>query len=261
MCRSRRERAIRHYFSPGNLTALRELALRRTAQRVDAQMLSYMQSHAIRGPWAAGERVLVCIDEGPGSAALVRHAGRLAEQLARPLDRAACGGGARRAAQRGGAGPHRRGAAPGRAPGRRRAHHPRPGYRRYGGRIMRASNNVTHVDHRARPPRRLARLAARAGGTPAAAPCRRYYHPPAAAAGGDAARTGAGRARRCDDRSGRACRQRGDRARRPARCAGDAPGAAGVRRLAGVPHRGAGQRHRLRAVAVAAGLPAERARL
>ena len=44
------ERAIRHYFSPGNLTALRELALRRTAQRVDEQMVSYMQAHAIPGP-------------------------------------------------------------------------------------------------------------------------------------------------------------------------------------------------------------------
>ena len=44
------ERAIRHYFSPGNLTALRELALRRTAQRVDDQMVRYMQAHAIPGP-------------------------------------------------------------------------------------------------------------------------------------------------------------------------------------------------------------------
>src|SRR5690242_19536431 len=41
------ERAIRHYFSPGDLTALRELALRRTAQRVDQQLLSHMQAHAI----------------------------------------------------------------------------------------------------------------------------------------------------------------------------------------------------------------------
>ena len=55
------ERAIRHYFSPGNLTALRELALRRTAQRVDEQMVRYMQAHAISGPWAAGERILACI--------------------------------------------------------------------------------------------------------------------------------------------------------------------------------------------------------
>ncbi|HWT87060.1 MAG TPA: sensor histidine kinase KdpD, partial [Myxococcales bacterium] len=51
------ERAIRHYFSQGNLTALRELALRRTAQRVDEQLLSHMRAHAIAGPWAAGERV------------------------------------------------------------------------------------------------------------------------------------------------------------------------------------------------------------
>src|SRR5580658_7213578 len=49
------ERAVRHYFQPGNLTALRELALRRTAQRVDEQMVTYMRAHAISGPWAAGE--------------------------------------------------------------------------------------------------------------------------------------------------------------------------------------------------------------
>ena len=58
------ERAVRHYFQPGNLTALRELALRRTAQRVDDQMVDYMRTHAIQGPWAAGERVLVCIEGG-----------------------------------------------------------------------------------------------------------------------------------------------------------------------------------------------------
>src|SRR5579872_5897939 len=44
------ERALKHYFSPGNLTALRELALRRTAQRVDEQMVNYMRAHAISGP-------------------------------------------------------------------------------------------------------------------------------------------------------------------------------------------------------------------
>lgn len=74
-------RAIRNYFSPGNLTALRELALRRTAQRVDDQLLSHMQAHAIHGPWAAGERVLACIDEHPRSAALVRYARRQADRL------------------------------------------------------------------------------------------------------------------------------------------------------------------------------------
>jgi two-component system sensor histidine kinase KdpD len=78
------ERAIRHYFSPGNLTALRELALRRTAQRVDEQLLSHMQAHAIPGPWAAGERVLVCISEAPETAGLIRYARRVAERLQVP---------------------------------------------------------------------------------------------------------------------------------------------------------------------------------
>lgn len=75
------ERAIRHYFSPGNLTALRELALRRTAERVDDQLLTHMQAHAIAGPWAAGERLLVCINEDPSGGALVRYARRQAERL------------------------------------------------------------------------------------------------------------------------------------------------------------------------------------
>ncbi|MFC0219965.1 ATP-binding protein [Pseudochelatococcus lubricantis] len=74
-------RAIRNYFSPGNLTALRELALRRTAQRVDDQLLSHMQANAIHGPWAAGERVLACVDEHPRSAALVRYARRQADRM------------------------------------------------------------------------------------------------------------------------------------------------------------------------------------
>ena len=52
-------RALGHYFSRGNLTALRELALRGAAARVDAELLSHMQANAIAGPWAAGERVLV----------------------------------------------------------------------------------------------------------------------------------------------------------------------------------------------------------
>jgi two-component system sensor histidine kinase KdpD len=75
------QRALRHYFSPGNLTALRELALRRTAQRVDAQMLTYMQAHAIAGPWAAADRLLVCVNESPLSAQVVRQSRRIADQL------------------------------------------------------------------------------------------------------------------------------------------------------------------------------------
>jgi two-component system sensor histidine kinase KdpD len=78
------ERAIRHYFTEGNLTALRELALRRTAQRVDEQMLNYMQTHAIAGPWETSDRVLACISEDRGSAALVRYARRLADRLHAP---------------------------------------------------------------------------------------------------------------------------------------------------------------------------------
>ena len=76
--------AIENYFSPGNLTALRELALRRTAQRVDEQLVSHMREHAISGPWAAGDRVLVCIDEAPRSLALVRYGRRLAERMRAP---------------------------------------------------------------------------------------------------------------------------------------------------------------------------------
>ena len=75
------ERAVRSYFVPGNLTALRELALRRTAQRVDAQMVDYMRAHAIQGPWEASERVLVCVSDRPGGTALVRYARRLADRL------------------------------------------------------------------------------------------------------------------------------------------------------------------------------------
>ncbi|SEP48223.1 two-component system, OmpR family, sensor histidine kinase KdpD [Methylobacterium sp. ap11] len=78
------ERALKHYFSPGNLTALRELALRRTAQRVDDQLLTHMRAHAISGPWAAGERVVVCVSEDPRSAGLVRYAKRLADRLRAP---------------------------------------------------------------------------------------------------------------------------------------------------------------------------------
>jgi two-component system sensor histidine kinase KdpD len=78
------ERALQHFFSPANLTALRELALRRTAERVDEQLLDQMQAQAIQGPWAAGERVLACISEDPRAAGLVRYAKRLADRLHGP---------------------------------------------------------------------------------------------------------------------------------------------------------------------------------
>src|ERR1700741_399002 len=78
------ERALEHYFSPGNLTALRELALRRTAERVDEQLLTHMQANAIAGPWAAGERILVCVSEDPRATGLVRYSRRLADRLHAP---------------------------------------------------------------------------------------------------------------------------------------------------------------------------------
>ncbi len=78
------ERALEHFFSPANLTALRELALRRTAERVDEQLLTEMQAHAIPGPWPAGERILVCISDDARSAGLVRYAKRVADRLHGP---------------------------------------------------------------------------------------------------------------------------------------------------------------------------------
>lgn len=78
------ERATAHYFSRGNLTALRELALRRTAQRVDAQLVTHMRANAIAGPWAAGERVMVCVEDGAQAANLVRAAKRMADRLQAP---------------------------------------------------------------------------------------------------------------------------------------------------------------------------------
>ena len=75
------ERAQQNYFQPGNLAALRELARRRTAQRVDAQMVDYMRAHAIPGPWEAGEKLLVAVNARPGAAAAIRYGRRLADRL------------------------------------------------------------------------------------------------------------------------------------------------------------------------------------
>ena len=75
------ERALTNYFTPGNLTALRELALRKTAQRVDDQLLTHMQANAISGPWAAGDRIVVSVDDDPRSASLVRYGARMASRL------------------------------------------------------------------------------------------------------------------------------------------------------------------------------------
>lgn len=77
-------RALNHFFSKSNLTALRELALRRAAQAVDAQMLDYARAHALAGNFAAGERVIVAVSEQPSAPGLVRAAKRLADALRAP---------------------------------------------------------------------------------------------------------------------------------------------------------------------------------
>ena len=77
-------RALSHFFSKSNLTALRELALRRAAQAVDAQMLDHIRSHALAGSFAVGERILVAVSEQPISAGLVRAGKRLADALRAP---------------------------------------------------------------------------------------------------------------------------------------------------------------------------------
>jgi two-component system sensor histidine kinase KdpD len=77
-------RAVESFFKPQNLTALRELALRRAAERIDADLVSRMQAHAIEGPWAAGERILACIGPDASSPAVVRTAKRLADLMDAP---------------------------------------------------------------------------------------------------------------------------------------------------------------------------------
>ncbi|WP_181701553.1 sensor histidine kinase [Chthonobacter albigriseus] len=74
-------RAVQNFFKPSNLTALRELALRRVAARVDSDLVERMQGGAIEGPWAAGERILVCVGADAAAARLVRHAKRLADLM------------------------------------------------------------------------------------------------------------------------------------------------------------------------------------
>jgi two-component system sensor histidine kinase KdpD len=73
--------AAQNFFKEGNLIALRELALRRTAERVDAQMRGYKQAHGIDKTWHTGERVLVCVSPSPNSAQLLRGARRMASSV------------------------------------------------------------------------------------------------------------------------------------------------------------------------------------
>jgi two-component system sensor histidine kinase KdpD len=73
--------ATEKFFRKGNLTALRELTMRTAAKHVDEQTLAYMKTHAIRGPWPSGERLLLFIGPGSSGSRLVRSARRLAYEL------------------------------------------------------------------------------------------------------------------------------------------------------------------------------------
>ena len=73
--------AAKKFFRPGNLIALRELALRRTAARVDDEMRTYMETRSIVGPWPVTERLLVCASGSPFSEQLIRTTRRLADEL------------------------------------------------------------------------------------------------------------------------------------------------------------------------------------
>lgn len=75
------EQALKKFFRPGNINALRELSLRFTADRVDQDLAEYMRANQIEGPWPAAGRVMVCVSASPFSAQLIRAARRLAGGL------------------------------------------------------------------------------------------------------------------------------------------------------------------------------------
>ena len=77
-------RALGNFFSKSNLSALRELALRRAAQAVDRSLLDHVELVGERGNWAAGERVIVAVGDQPGGEALIRAAKRFADAMRAP---------------------------------------------------------------------------------------------------------------------------------------------------------------------------------
>lgn len=79
--RERIDTALHNFFREGNLTALRELALRRTAEKTEAQLQQYMTDHRVSRPWSASERVLVGFDHRPHTRQVIRDAWRLAHGL------------------------------------------------------------------------------------------------------------------------------------------------------------------------------------
>jgi two-component system sensor histidine kinase KdpD len=77
-------RALRNWFAPGNLAALRELAMRRAADRIDEQVRGHRTARGETAPWAANARLLVCVDDRVQAAEIVRHAKRLADAARAP---------------------------------------------------------------------------------------------------------------------------------------------------------------------------------
>jgi two-component system sensor histidine kinase KdpD len=77
-------RAATHFFKRGNLLALRELALRQTAEHVESDVLAYREENGVESTWATGERVLVSVGPSPASARLVRSARPTASQPQQP---------------------------------------------------------------------------------------------------------------------------------------------------------------------------------
>jgi two-component system sensor histidine kinase KdpD len=75
------ERAAQHFFQPGNLIALRQLALRYTEHSVDYEMLMHKQAHSISKVWGVRDRFLVCISSNPGAIRLIRSGKRIASEL------------------------------------------------------------------------------------------------------------------------------------------------------------------------------------
>ncbi len=75
------ENAVKRFFKPGNLLALREMSLRLVAGSVDEKMLQYMRAHAIGGPWSVTERILVGVLASPYAEQLIRSAFRIASDM------------------------------------------------------------------------------------------------------------------------------------------------------------------------------------
>lgn len=78
-------RALKGFFREGNLTALRQIALRRTAERVDADVTGYMRANAISGPWPSTDRILALVGRDARAEEVVRHARRIADALHAPM--------------------------------------------------------------------------------------------------------------------------------------------------------------------------------